>query len=94
LTKCARVWAIAQLPGPHPSDRSAVVADGLALYRRTYRISPNEDQGYFISIQAPEGLRCDIMRRVETELLKLPETRATLRLVALILMVVLLATKA
>jgi len=34
------------------------------------------------------------MRRVETELLKLPETRATLRLVALILMVVLLATKA
>jgi len=32
------------------------------------------------------------MRRVETELLKLPETRATLRLVAL--MVVLLATKA
>jgi len=26
-------------------------------HRRTYRISPNEDQGYFISIQAPEGLR-------------------------------------
>jgi len=36
----------------------AVGADGLALYRRTHRISPNEDQGYFISIiQAPEGLR-------------------------------------
>jgi len=62
LTKCAR-GMIAQLPGPHPSDRAcrlcgAVGADGLALYRRTYRISPNEDQGYFISIiQAPEGLR-------------------------------------
>ncbi len=43
---------------------------------------PNEDQGYFISIiQAPEGASLnytnDIMRRVETELLKLPETRAT-----------------
>jgi len=55
LTKCARVCAIAQLPGPHPSDRAcrlcgAVGADRLALYRRTHRISPNEDQGYFISI--------------------------------------------
>jgi len=41
--------------------------DGLALYRRTYRISPNEDQGYFISIiQAPEAslnYTNDIMRR-------------------------------
>jgi len=53
---------------------------------------PNEDQGYFISIiQAPEGF-AEHQRyhaSVETELLKLPETRATLRLVALILMVVL-----
>jgi len=36
---------------------AVVGGDGLALYRRTW-ISPNEDQGYFISIiQAPEGLR-------------------------------------
>jgi len=49
------------LPGPHPSDRAcrlcgAVGGDGLALYRRTYRISLT-DQGYFISIIPPEGLR-------------------------------------
>lgn len=43
---------------------------------------PDEDQGYFITIiQAPEGASLnytsDIMQRLETELLKLPETRAT-----------------
>ena len=43
---------------------------------------PDEDQGYFITIvQGPEGASLnytsDVMRRVEAELLKLPETRAT-----------------
>lgn len=43
---------------------------------------PDEDQGYFISIlQGPEGSSLnytnETMRRLETELLKLPETRAT-----------------
>jgi len=55
---------IAQLPGPHPSDRSCCLCDGLVLYRRTHRISPNEDR-YFIIIQAPEASLnyTDIMRR-------------------------------
>jgi len=65
--------AIAQLPGPHPSDRAcrlcgAVGADGLAFIRTTG--SSNEDQGYFISIiQAPEGF-AELHQRyawVETE---------------------------
>jgi HAE1 family hydrophobic/amphiphilic exporter-1 len=43
---------------------------------------PDEDQGYFITvIQGPEGASLnytsDLMRRVEADLLKLPETRAT-----------------
>ena len=43
---------------------------------------PDEDQGYFITIvQGPEGASLnytsDIVHRLETELLKLPETRAT-----------------
>ena len=43
---------------------------------------PDEDQGYFITIlQGPEGSSLNytdnVMRRLETELLKLPETRAT-----------------
>ena len=43
---------------------------------------PDEDQGYFITIvQGPEGASLnytnEVMRRLETELLKLPETRGT-----------------
>jgi len=64
-------WAIAQLPGPHPSDRAcrlcgAVGADGI-LYRRTQDFSQRRSRLFHQYYSSTEGLRLnytnDIMRR-------------------------------